>query len=137
MSHIGQGRKLLTLYMQRLILTKQAHFKAVRTPYRISKQYLHSGEQVITNGIKADPEGLFNPIRDVCLFDSVIPWDTMRTLCLYGRVFVMSHIGQERKFLVLYMQRFLLIKQTRFKIMRAPLGSKQTISTWWKMGRYI
>ena len=31
-SHIGQGRKFLTLYMQRLILTKQTCFKAVRAP---------------------------------------------------------------------------------------------------------
>ena len=37
--------------------------------------------------------GLFGPVRGVCLFDLAIPWDTTRTLCLHGRVFVMSHIG--------------------------------------------
>ena len=48
-------------------------------------------------GTLADPRpwcgGLFGSVRGVCLFDPAIPWDTTRTLCLYGRVFVMSHIG--------------------------------------------
>ena len=28
--------------------------------------------------------GLFGPIRGVCLFGPIIPWDTMRTLCMHG-----------------------------------------------------
>ena len=61
-----------------------------------SGQYLHGWEWVITNGIRADPRprcgGLFGPVKGVCLFGPAIPWDTTRTLCLHGRVFVMSHI---------------------------------------------
>ena len=93
-----------------------------------SGQYLHGWVRVVINGIRADPQprcgGLFGSVRGVCLFGPAIPWDTTRTLCLHGGVFVMSHIGQGRKFLALYMQRLLLTKQTRFKAVRAPLGPK-------------
>ena len=34
----------------------------------------------------------FGPVGDVCPFDSLIPWDIMRTLCLHEWVFVTSHI---------------------------------------------
>ena len=128
MSHIGQGRKFLALYMQRLLLTLQTRFKAVRAPWAQSGQYLHGWVRVVTNGIRADPRprcgGLFGSVRGVCLFGPTIPWDTTRTLCLHGGVFVMSHIGQGSKFLALYMQRLLLTKQTRFKAVRALLGPK-------------
>ena len=105
-----------------------------------SGQYLHGWVRVVINGIRADPQprcgGLFGSVRGVCLFGPAIPWDTTRTLCLHGGVFVMSHIGQGNKFLALYMQ-VLLTKQTRFKPVRAPLGSKRTISTWIGAGCYM
>ena len=51
----------------------------------------------------------FDPVRGVCLFRPVIPWDTTRTLCLHwggrgggGGVFVTSHIRYGRNFLTLY-----------------------------------
>ena len=70
--------------------------------------------RAIINGIRTDPEppcgGLFGPIKDVCLFDPTISWDTTRTLYFDERVFVISHIGQGRKFLALYMYILLLTK---------------------------
>ena len=60
------------------------------------RQYLHGWVRVITNGIRVDPRlrcgDLFGLVRGVCLFDLTISWDTTRTLCLYGGVFVTSHI---------------------------------------------
>ena len=54
--------------------------------------------------------GVSLALRGVCLFDPAIPWDTTRTLCLHGRMFVTSHIGYVmsyigygRKFMALYM----------------------------------
>ena len=76
------------------------------------------------------------PHRGVRLFGLAISWDTTRTLCLHGGVFMMSHIGQGRMFLALYMQRLLLTKQTRFKTVRNHLGPKGTISTWLGAGSY-
>ena len=42
------------------------------------------------------------PRKGVCFFDPTISWDTMRILCLHGRVFVTSYIGSGGKFLALY-----------------------------------
>ena len=36
---------------------------------------------------------LFDSVKNICLFDTVIPWETMKTLCLYEKMFLMSHIG--------------------------------------------
>ena len=35
------------------------------------------------------------------MFGPVISWDTMRTLYLYERVFVIFHVGCEKKFIAL------------------------------------
>ena len=142
MSHIGQGERFLALYMQRLPLTKQTRFKAVRALLGLKRTistWLGAGRYKWYQSRFPTPVwGFVWPIRGVCLFDPTIPWDTTRTLCLHGgKVFVMYHIGQGRKFLTLYMQRLLLTKQRRFKAVRAPLGLKRTISTWLSAGRYI
>ena len=94
-------------------------------------QYLHGWVRVVTKWYQSrsltSVWGLFGP---------AIPWDTTRTLCLHGGVFVMSQIGYGRMFLALYMQRLFLTKQARFKAVRAPLGPKQIISTWLGASRY-
>ena len=124
----------LALYIQRPLFTKQTRFKTVRAPLgpkRTISTRLGTGRYKWYQNRSPISmcEGLFCPIRDVCLFDPVIPWDTMRTFCLHGEVFVMSHIRQGRMFLALYMQRLFFTKQTYFKIVRPPLGPKRIIST--------
>ena len=54
---------------------------------------------------------MFDPVRGVCPFGSVILWDRTMTLCLYGRgvVFVISYIRFERKLLILYKYEILSI----------------------------
>ena len=59
--------------------------------------------QMVSKSILDLGVGFVWPHKGVCLFDPIIPWDTMRTLCLHGDVFVMSHIGYGRMFLALYM----------------------------------
>ena len=53
---------------------------------------------------------LFGPVRGVGSFDSVIPWDTIRTLCLYEEVFVISYIKYEINLLALYKYRLFSTK---------------------------
>ena len=129
MFHIGQERMFLTLYMQRLLLTKQTRFKAVRVPLGPKQTiftWLGAGHYKWYQSRSPTPMWGFVWL---CLFGPAIPWDTTRTLCLHGGggggVFVMSHIG------------LLLTKQMRFKAVRVPLGPKRTISTWLSVGRYI
>ena len=128
MSHIGQRRMFLVLYMQRLLLTKQTLFKALRVPFGFKADNIYMVRSGSLQMVSDDPRpwcgGLFGLVRSVCLFDPAIPWDTIRTLCLHEGVFVMSHIGQGRMFLALYMQRLLLTKQTRFKALRTPFEFK-------------
>ena len=124
MSHIGQGRKFLALYMQRLLLTKQTRFKAVRAllgPKRTISTWLVS-EPIPDPGVGVclAPQGVF-----VCLAPQSHGTQRGRCVCMGGVVFVMSHIG------------LLLTKQMRFKAVRVPLGPKRTISTWLSVGRYI
>ena len=65
-------------------------------------------------GIRADPlprcGGLFDSVRGVCLFEPVIPWDTMRTLCLHGDVCDVPHWIRENVPGAIYVERLLLTK---------------------------
>ena len=121
----------MALYMQRFLSTKQTHFKFVRAPLGLKRTISTRLGVGHYKWYQSRPPTLVWGFvwPGVCLFDLTIPWNTMRTLCLHGDVFVMSHIGYGRMFLALYMQRLLLTKQTRFKAVRTPLGPKRTIST--------
>ena len=84
MSHIGQGRVFLALYMQRLLLTKQTRFKAVSAllgPKRTISTRLGVGRYKWYQSRSLTPVWGFVWL---CLFDPAIPWDTTRTLCLHG-----------------------------------------------------
>ena len=64
--------------------------------------------QMVSESIIDFGLGVCFTLQGICLFGPAIPWDTTKTFCLHGGVFVISHIEWGRKFLILYNYELLL-----------------------------
>ena len=130
----------MTLYKYGLFLTLQTCFKAIRAllgPKQTISIQLGAGCYKMISESIPDLGVVVCLAQYGCLF--VQPRNPVGhnedVVSAWG-VFVTSHIGQKRKFLALYKYRLFVTLQMRYKAVRVPLGTKQTISTRLRAGHY-